>query len=163
MRGGKKKGLSLVAGLAGVTTRGVQQVMAKIQEGAIGDIVAIEENYLRGTIRDYGPRDFSKKETEMEYQVRNWYHFNWLSGDGPGQSLVHSIDKAAWALGRSDPGYRLGMGGRQVHTAPQFGDLFDHHGMIFEMADGRRVYGNTRTTLGCYNSTTTISSDGREL
>ena len=104
----------MVAGLCWRYDTGVQETIKRINDGAIGDIVSIEENYMRGTIRDYGPRDFSKKQTEMEYQVRNWYHFNWLSGDGPGQSLVHSIDKAAWLLGEQTPATCWGMGGRQT-------------------------------------------------
>ena len=62
----------------------------------------------------------------MEWQFRNWYHFNWLSGDQVLQQLIHSIDKAAWVLGDGPPVKAWGMGGRANCFGPNYGDLFDH-------------------------------------
>ena len=72
--------------------------------------------------------------------MRNWYHFNWLSGDQTAQQLVHSLDKASWALGDKPPVKVWGMGGRQTCLAPKFGDQFDHQAVVFEYANGVRVY-----------------------
>ena len=82
--------------------------------------------------------------------MRNWYHFNWLSGDQTAQQLVHSLDKASWALGDKPPVRVWGMGGRQTCLAPKFGDQFDHQAVVFEYANGARVYGFTRDQEDCY-------------
>ncbi len=92
----------------------------------------------------------------MEYQFQNWYHFNWLSGDQTAQQLIHSIDKASWALGDVPPVKAWGMGGRQVCIEPKYGDQFDHHAVVFEYANGVRVFGFCRDILGCYNETTDV-------
>ena len=80
----------------------------------------------------------------MQYQMQNWYHFNWLSGDQTAQQLIHSIDKASWALGDKPPLKAWGMGGRQVCVEPKYGDQFDHHAVVFEYANGVRVFGFCR-------------------
>ena len=92
----------------------------------------------------------------MQYQFQNWYHFNWLSGDQTAQQLIHSIDKASWALGDEPPLKAWGMGGRQVCVEPKYGDQFDHHAVVFEYANGVRVFGFCRDMLGCYNETTDV-------
>ena len=88
--------------------------------------------------------------------MQNWYHFNWLSGDQTAQQLIHSIDKASWALGDKPPLKAWGMGGRQVCVEPKYGDQFDHHAVVFEYANGVRVFGFCRDILGCYNETSDV-------
>ena len=127
--------------------------MKRIHDGAIGDIVAIQENYLSAP---YVLRERQPEWNEMEYQFQNWYHFNWLSGDQTAQQLIHSIDKASWALGDVPPVKAWGMGGRQVCIEPKYGDQFDHHAVVFEYANGVRVFGFCRDMPGCYNETTDI-------
>ena len=81
--------------------------MQRVRDGAIGEIVAIQETYI-GT--PYVLRERQPDWSEMEYQLQNWYHFNWLSGDQTAQQLVHSLDKASWALGDVPPREGLGPG-----------------------------------------------------
>ena len=88
----------------------------------------------------------------MQYQLWNWYHFNWLSGDQTAQQLIHSLDKASWALGDKPPKKVWGMGGRQTCLAPKFGDQFDHQAVVFEYENGVRVYGFTRDQLECFQN-----------
>ena len=81
--------------------------MRRVHDGAIGDIVAVQETY------NCGPPWFRNKDrqnewTEMEYQMRNWYVFTWLSGDHNVEQHVHSLDKAAWALNQELPKKSLG-------------------------------------------------------
>jgi predicted dehydrogenase len=90
---------------------------------------------------------------EMEYQFRNWYHFNWLSGDQTAQQLIHSLDKASWAMGDKPPKRVYGMGGRQTTLEPKFGDQFDHQAVVFEYENGVRVFGFTRDQTDCYRET----------
>ena len=93
---------------------------------------------------------------EMQYQLQNWYHFNWLSGDDTLQSLIHNITMASWLLGNSPPLKAWGMGGRQVCVDPKYGDVFDHQAMVYEYASGVRVFGYCRDIPGCYNDNTNV-------
>ncbi len=136
--------------LAGVTYRyhlGRREAIQRLQAGEIGDIVAIQCDYLRGPYRLI---DRQPGWSEMEYQFRNWYHFSWLSGDDVPQSLIHNLDSALWALGDVLPEHAYGMGGRSTHFQASLGTSFDHHHVTFEYPDGRRIYGSCRTAVGCY-------------
>jgi predicted dehydrogenase len=143
----KKKKLSLVSGLCWRYDPGLREGMKRVHDGAIGDIVAIQSTYVSAP---YYPLEHKPEWSEMEFQMRNWYHFNWLSGDQTAQQLVHSIDKASWALGDQPPERVWGLGGRQTCLAPKFGDQFDHQAVIYEYANGARVYGYTRDQEDCY-------------
>jgi len=146
-----RKGLSLVSGLCWRYDPGVRETMKRIHDGAIGEIVAIQENYLG---RPYIVRERRHGQTEMEYQLWNWYHFNWLSGDQTAQQLIHSIDKSSWALRDQPPRKVYGMGGgRQTASDPKFGDQFDHQSVVLEYDNGVRVFGFTRDQPDCYNDT----------
>jgi myo-inositol 2-dehydrogenase/D-chiro-inositol 1-dehydrogenase len=149
----KQKNLSLVSGLCWRYDIGVRETMKRVHDGAIGAIVAIQENYL-GT--PYYPRERQPGQNEMQYQLWNWYHFNWLSGDQTAQQLVHSLDKASWALGDKPPQKLWGMGGRQTCLAPEFGDQLDHQAVVFEYANGVRVFGFTRDQKECYVNTSDL-------
>ena len=143
----EKKKLSVVSGLCWRYDPGLREAMQRVRDGAIGDILAIQSTYVSSP---YYPNDRKPGWSEMEFQMRNWYHFNWLSGDQTAQQLIHSLDKASWALGDKAPVRFWGMGGRQTCLEPKFGDQFDHQAAVFEYADGARVYGFTRDQADCY-------------
>jgi myo-inositol 2-dehydrogenase / D-chiro-inositol 1-dehydrogenase len=88
--------------------------------------------------------------SEMQYQFRNWYHFSWLSGDDVIQSLVHSVDKAAWAMHEEPPLKAHGLGGRSASFGDIYGDVFDHHAVVYEYAEGTRLYAFCRTQEQCH-------------
>jgi len=96
----RSKSLSVVSGLCWRYDPGVRETMKRVHDGAIGQIMAIQENYVS---QPYIVRDRKPGQSELEYQLWNWYHFNWLSGDQTTQQLVHSLDKASWALGDRPP------------------------------------------------------------
>jgi len=148
-----EKKLSVVSGLCWRYDAGVRETMKRVHDGAIGDLVAIQETYVGPP---YIVRERRPGMTEMEYQMWNWYHFNWLSGDQTAQQLIHSIDKASWALGDKPPVKVWGMGGRQTTLDPKFGDQFDHHAVVFEYASGARIFGLTRDQPDCYNNTSDV-------
>ncbi len=138
--------------LAGVTYRyhlGRREAVRRIQSGEIGDIIAIQCDFLRAPYRVIERRP---EWSEMEYQFRNWYHFTWLSGDDIPQSLIHNMDSALWALGDVMPDQAYGMGGRSTHFQASMGTSFDHHHVTYEYADGRCIYGSCRTAAGCFGS-----------
>ena len=74
-------------------------------------------------------------QTEMEYQMRNWYYFVWLCGDHILEQHIHNIDVINWFKG-GYPVKAQGMGGRQVRKGKEHGEIFDHHYVEFEYADG---------------------------
>jgi predicted dehydrogenase len=96
----RKKNLNLVSGLCWRYHTGVQETIKRVLDGAIGDIVAMQENYLTGTLWHRGRKPEWK---EMEYQMRNWYYYSWLSGDHNVEQHVHSLDKAMWAMHDEPP------------------------------------------------------------
>ncbi len=149
----QKKGLSVVSGLCWRYDLAVRETMKRVQDGAIGDIVAIEETYLRSPYRII-TRD--PEWTELEWQFRNWYHFCWLSGDDILQSLLHNLDKTAWALGEEPPLAAFAVGGRSQKVEPVHGDQFDNAAIGYEYANGVRVYGFSRAQAGVFNQTADV-------
>lgn len=142
----KEKNLSIVSGLCWRYDLGVRDTMKQIQDGAIGDIVTIQENYLTGTLWHRGRRP---EWSEMEYQMRNWLYFNWLSGDHNVEQHIHSLDKALWLMGDKLPSRCYGLGGRQVRTGEEYGNIFDHHAVVYEWDNGVKCFAFTRQMKGC--------------
>jgi hypothetical protein len=122
--------------------------MQQVLDGAIGEIRAIQETYLTGPLWTR-PRQLG--DSEMRFQVRNWYYFAWLSGDFNTEQHVHSLDKALWAMHDEPPSRAWGLGGRQVRTDAVCGDIYDHHAVVYEWPGGVRVYSYCRQQAGCYS------------
>ena len=78
----------------------------------------------------------------MEFQLRNWYYYTWLSGDGIVEQAVHSVDKAGWAMKDEAPISCMSLGGLASRIAPERGNIFDHHSVVYEYAGGVRVFFN---------------------
>jgi myo-inositol 2-dehydrogenase / D-chiro-inositol 1-dehydrogenase len=144
----REKKLSIVSGLHSRYHPGYQETVKRIHDGAIGDIVSIEENFLRAP---YGVTDRKPGLTEIEWQASTQYHFVWMSGDDVVQSLVHNLDRARWALNEANPIKCHGLGGRSSMTDPIYGDVFDHHSVVYEFPNNVRLYAFCRTTTGCYD------------
>ena len=155
----KQKGLCLVSGLHSRYHDGYVETVKRIQDGAIGDVISIEENFLRAP---YVIIDRAPGLSELQWQCSTQYHFRWLSGDDVVQSLVHNMDRASWVMGNDVPAKCHGLGGRSSMTDPIYGDVFDHHSVVYEHSNGVRVYAFCRTTNGCYNgsSSTVFGSKG---
>ncbi|MCA9265883.1 MAG: Gfo/Idh/MocA family oxidoreductase [Planctomycetales bacterium] len=133
----KAKGLSIVSGLCWRYDKAVLETMQRIQDGAIGDIMAIQSEYNAGLLWHRG----NKPEwSPMEYQMRNWMYFTWLSGDHICEQAVHSLDKTAWLLGDISPVSAYGMGGRQQRTDDQWGHIYDHHAIVYTYPNDMKVY-----------------------
>jgi predicted dehydrogenase len=149
----KEKKLSVVSGLQSRFDPGYRETMKRILDGAIGDIVSIEENFLRA------PYVLYKRAAglnEVQYQCSNQYHFTWLSGDDVPQSLVHNVDRSLWAMREQPPVKCHGLGGRSSMTDEIYGNVFDHHSVVYEFANGVKLYAFCRTTEGCYNETSSL-------
>jgi predicted dehydrogenase len=144
------KNLSIVSGLCWRYDLAVKATMQKVLDGAIGRITSIQETYLTGFLWN---RPRQEGDTEMKYQMRQWYYFTWLSGDHNVEQHVHSLDKALWAMGDEPPLRAWGTGGRQVRTDPIYGDIYDHHAVVYEYPDNVHVHAYCRQQAGCYNDT----------
>jgi len=149
----RKKNLSVVSGFCWRYSYPERAVFQKIHEGAVGDIVAVYGTYNTGFLWSH-PR--KPEYSDVEWQVRNWLYFTWLSGDHIVEQAVHTIDKMAWAMGDKPPLRAVGTGGRQVRTDPQFGNIFDHFAIVYEWPDGVRGFhycrqqGNTAGDVSDY-------------
>lgn len=149
VRVAKEKDLNVVSGLCWRYDYGVRAVMEQIKSGVIGDITSIQENYLTGTLWHRGRKpDWS----EMEYQVRNWLYFTWLSGDHIVEQHIHSLDKAMWLMDDVPPVRATGLGGRQQRVEEQWGHGFDHFAVCYEWENGAKTYAYTRQQAGCSNN-----------
>jgi predicted dehydrogenase len=149
----REKKLSIVSGLHSRYHPGYAETIRRVHEGAIGRIVSVEENFLRAP---YGVTERKPGLSELQWQCSTQYHFRWLSGDDVPQSLVHNLDRTRWALKEAVPLKCHGLGGRSSMTEPIYGDVFDHHSVIYEFPDGVRVYAFCRTTTGCYDEDSSL-------
>lgn len=149
----EKKGLSVLSGLQSRFDPGFKEAIQRVHDGAIGDIVSIEENFLR---KPYGVYERQPEMNEVEYQFSNQYHFTWLCGDDVPQSLVHNLDRSIWAMKEQLPVKCHGLGGRSSSFHEKYGDVFDHHSVIYEFENGVRLYAFCRTQLNCYNENSSI-------
>ena len=142
----QRQGLSVVSGLCYRYDLPKRETVKRIHDGAIGEIVAINVNYNSGTLWTQ-PR--KSHWSDMEWQLRNWLYFTWLSGDHIVEQHIHSLDKAAWLMKDEPPIKAFGLGGRQVRVQPEFGQVFDHHAVAYEYASGVRLFAYTRQQAGC--------------
>jgi predicted dehydrogenase len=142
----KQKGLSLVSGLCLRYDYGFREMARRLHDGAIGDIIALQANDYRGS--NWG-KARQAGWTDMQYQMRNWYNFTWLSGDFNVEQHVHYLDVGAWMMRNRYPVKAIGLGGRQVRTAAEYGHIYDHFSVVYEYADGARLFSNCRQQKGC--------------
>jgi len=156
----KKKGLSVVSGLCLRSSYGFREVVKRIHDGQIGQVTTLQANDYRGTI---WVRPRQPDWTDMHWQMRNWYYLTWLSGDFNVEQHVHFLDTCAWAMGGKYPARAIGMGGRQVRTGPEYGNIYDHHSVVYEYDDGAKLISSTRQMRGCKNdmSAQVVGTKGR--
>src|SRR5215471_15696711 len=145
----KKKNLSLVAGFCYRYNDGVRAVMEQIHQGAIGDVRALYTTYDTGFVKSVVPRE--SDWSDIQYQIKNWYYYTWLSGDHIVEQAIHSLDKMSWAMKDVPPLRCVALGGRQVRTAPEYGNIFDHFAVVYEYPNGVRGFHTCRQQGGCFN------------
>ena len=143
----KEKQLNVVVGLQRHYENKYLSIYDKVQQGSIGKIVS-GQVYWNGA--GVWVRERQKGQTELEYQMRNWYYFNWLCGDHILEQHIHNIDVANWFIGEY-PTMAQGMGGREVRTGIDHGEIFDHHFVEFTYPSGAVVSSQCRHIKGCHN------------
>ncbi len=151
----KKKNLGVGVGLQRRHQAQYLETIKRLQDGAIGDIVATRVYWNGSTPWVHTREDLEaragRKLSEMEYQMRNWYYFTWICGDHIVEQHIHNMDVSNW-LKNAFPVKANGMGGCQVRKGKDYGETFDHHAVEFEYADGTRMFSQCRHIPGCWNS-----------
>jgi predicted dehydrogenase len=142
----KQKNLMVAVGLQRHHDPRYLETVRRIKDGEIGD-VHLTRVYWNGNTLWVRPR--TPEQSEMEYQVRNWYYFNWLCGDHIVEQHIHNIDVSNW-LRDMLPVEANGMGGRQLRTGKEYGQIFDHHFVEFTYPDGTKMYSQCRQNDGCF-------------
>ncbi len=140
----KQKKLNIVVGLQRHYQNSYRELFAKYKDGMIGDIVSAQAWWNNDGVW-VKPRQSG--QTEMEYQMRNWYYFNWLCGDHIVEQHIHNIDVINW-FKDAYPVKAQGMGGREVRKGKDFGEIFDHHYVEFHYADGTIMNSQCRHIKG---------------
>jgi myo-inositol 2-dehydrogenase/D-chiro-inositol 1-dehydrogenase len=147
----KEKGLAVCSGFTYRADTYKRETVKRIHDGAIGQIAAVHTTYNTGPLWHRPSKTNDPKE--MEYQLRNWYYFTWLSGDFLVEQHIHNIDKLAWLMNGEMPIAAQGQGGRQVRTDPKWGNIFDHFTVVYEYANGVRAFSQCRQIQGCQGGT----------
>lgn len=135
----REKGLSVLAGFCYRYSDHGREFFKRIQDGAIGEIKSIHATYLANIVKPMPPEsDRPAGMSDVEWQVKNWYNFTWLSGDGLVEQAIHSIDKVFWAMGDQMPVAIYGLGGRQRPN--HAGNIYDHFNIVYEFPGGVRCH-----------------------
>ncbi|MEJ5962648.1 Gfo/Idh/MocA family protein [Pedobacter immunditicola] len=158
----KEKKLSLVSGFTFRYDLPKRALFNKILHGDIGKVMSVSSTRNGGELW-YKPREAGW--TDMEYQMRNWYYYNWLSGDYIVEMTVHSLDMMTWAMGEQMPLRATGTGGRQVRVDEKYGNIYDHFAIEYEYANGARGFSFSRQQAGCSsrNSVEIAGTEGNAI
>jgi predicted dehydrogenase len=144
----EKKGLGIAAGTQRRHEKSYRETIKRIHGGAIGDIIYAKCYWNGGQIwvidREPGWKD-------IEWQLRNWNYFTWLSGDHIVEQHVHNLDIMNWVIGSHPIQAVSGLGGRQVRTGERHGHIFDHFAVEFEYPNGITMFSQCRQINGCQN------------
>jgi len=142
-RKSKAKNLSAVNGFCWRYFAPRRELMARVHGGEIGPITSIETTYNSQGV--WEPRRTREQcKSDMEYQMRNWYYYSWISGDHIVEQAIHGIDTMSWAMNDVPPLKCWGVGGRQVRTEPKYGNIYDHFSVVYEYPDDIRGYHQCR-------------------
>ncbi len=140
-----QKKLGVVAGTQRRHQAPYVETMKRIHDGAIGEIISAQCYWNQGGLWNHARKP---EWTDMEWQIRNWLYFTWLSGDHICEQHVHNLDVINWAM-QAHPVQCVGMGGRQVRTDPAYGNIFDHFTVEYEYDNGARLLSMCRQIDGC--------------
>jgi len=169
-RKAKEKNLKVGVGLQRHHQQQYIDLVGQIHNGDFGPVRALRVYWNGGGVWD--PRkNRDEVNSEMEYQLRNWYYYNWLCGDHICEQHIHNLDIGNWIMGgfldqsieKNDKGEwvpqgwadsAIGMGGREVRTDKKYGEIFDHHAVQYTFSDGNIMISECRHIRGCWNSVT---------
>ncbi len=141
----QEQGLAIVAGTQRRYQEPYREALKRVHDGAIGELVGAQCYWNQGGLWMH-PRE--EGWSDMEWQLRNWLYFTWLSGDHIVEQHVHNLDVLNWAF-RAHPERCWATGGREVRTDPAYGNVFDHFAVEYEYPGGVRAHSFCRQIDGC--------------
>ncbi|MEP6662114.1 MAG: Gfo/Idh/MocA family oxidoreductase [Verrucomicrobiota bacterium] len=147
----RKKNLGIGSGFCWRSNLAQRAVYEKIHAGEIGDIRTIYGTYNTGATRFTEP---DPKWGPLEYQLRNWMHFTWLSGDHIVEQAIHNVDLTNWAMKNEMPAKCISIGGRQIRPENMVGHIFDHFTVVYEWENGVKGFVTCRQQPGCASDNT---------
>jgi len=124
----ENKGLGIGAGTQRRHQQGYIEVMKRVHDGAIGDLVSARAYWNQGGLWNKGRE---RGWSDLEWQIRNWLYFTWLAGDHIAEQHIHSLDKLAWVMGDRYPEKCVSSGGRIVRVGEEYGNVYDHFNTVF--------------------------------
>jgi predicted dehydrogenase len=142
----QRRGLSVVSGFCWRYSDAERETYRRIREGQIGRVVSVHTTYHTGPLGGH-PRQ--PGWSDMEWQLRNWWHFRWLSGDHIVEQACHSVDKINWAMDGRPPLCATAIGGRFMREGPESGNVYDHFTVIYEYDDAVRCFHTCRQMPNC--------------
>ncbi len=150
VRRSKENGKALVAGFCWRYEDARRELFSRVLDGQIGDVRAVYGTYLTSPVKPM-PAASTRPEgiTDLEWMVRNWYNFTFLSGDGLVEQACHTVDWLMWAMGDQPPASCTAVGGRQIPA--EGGNIFDHLEVNYVWKNGARGFLAQRQIPGCYN------------
>lgn len=148
----KQKGLAFVAGFCWRYNNMIVEAIKRVHDGAIGRLVAHYSTYYTNPVKPM-PLESTRPAgiSDIEWQVRNWFNFTWLSGDSLVEQAVHNADKIMWIMKDTPPLSAVATGGRAVPA--NGGNIYDHFSVNYLFANGYRAFLSNRQATGCYNGT----------
>jgi len=146
----KEKNLKVGVGLQRRHEAAYLELIQQAHDGVIGDIHSTRVYWNGGGVWE-PKKNRDQVKTEMEYQIWNWYYYNWLCGDHITEQHIHNLDIGNW-IKNGAPVSAHGMGGRQVRTDKRYGEIYDHHAVEFTYADGSKMFSQCRHIPGCWSS-----------
>ncbi len=148
----KRKGLAVQSGFCWRANTSRIEFFKRLHDGAIGEVRSLYHTYLTGPVKPMRPAsDRPAGMGDVEWQIRNWYNFVWLCGDGLVEQAIHSIDKMFWAMKDVPPLKCTAVGGRQ--TPNYDGNIYDHIEVNYEWTNGVRGFMAQRQIAGCHSET----------
>lgn len=158
----KRKNLGVVAGFCWRYHPAMRETFQRLADGAIGQVLANYNTYNTGTVDRYPKWNRANTPRDLEWQLRRWYYFTWLSGDHIVEQACHSLDKMAWVMGDKPPIKCLGHGGRQVRTGVDYGNIYDHFDIVYDYENGVRGFHASRqmNRTAANNTDTMFGTEG---
>jgi predicted dehydrogenase len=146
----QSKNLALVSGFCWRYNNMIQEAVAQVKNGAIGRLVAHHSTYYTNPVKPMPPESARPAGmSDIEWQIRNWYNFTWLSGDSLVEQAVHNADKIMWFMNDTPPLSAVAVGGRAVPA--NGGTIYDHFSVNYAFPNGYRVSLTNRQSTGCFN------------
>ncbi|HSI72769.1 MAG TPA: Gfo/Idh/MocA family oxidoreductase [Fimbriimonas sp.] len=138
------KGLAIVCGTQRRHEKTYLETIKRIHDGQIGNVTSMNCYWNQGGLWKV---DRKPEMTDMEWQLRNWLYFTWLSGDHIVEQHIHNIDVCNWAV-NGHPVKAVSLAGRQVRNDPSYGQIFDHFATEYEYANGVKMVSMCRQQDG---------------